>query len=263
MGKVRYKETSTEYINSIDNSLSRKSLGFENNIKEYYFIKIEDLEPFEYQARKIFNSEDLECLADSISEVGITSPLLVVPSHVSGKYQVINGERRLRAAKLSGLKDLPCIITHDSNKSKIIALVDNIQRADLHPLELAEAYKEILDKKEEKDQIALSKKLGVSESKISETMMLNSLPEEIKSFILNNDIKSRAVLRRIKKCKNSEEMFKILIPQKAQKSSFKQKNIFNVFYQNGEIKMNIKKEMLDDQKKSELKKFLEEIIRGL
>lgn len=263
MGKVRYKEISEEYNKIGVASTSRKSLGFESKVKEYYFIKIDDLEPFQHQARKIFKQEDLESLSASIAEVGITSPLLVVPSVENGKYQVINGERRLRAAKIAGLTDLPCIITHDSNKSKLIALVDNIQRADLHPIELADAYNNILEKNEEKDQISLSVKLGVSASKISETIALYALPDEVKSYLLNNDIRSREFLRKIKKCRDKNEMLNLLSPNKKIKKGNSKKNILSIFISEGNFHVDFQIIKMDDGQKNDFKKKLLDIISKL
>ncbi|MDP1879576.1 MAG: ParB/RepB/Spo0J family partition protein, partial [Parachlamydiaceae bacterium] len=177
--------------------------------------------------------------------------------------QVINGERRLRAAKIAGLTDLPCIITHDSNKSKLIALVDNIQRADLHPIELADAYNDILEKNEEKDQISLSKKLGVSASKISETVSLYALPDEVKLYLLNNDIRSREFLRKIKKCKDKSEMLNLLSPNKKIRKENSKKNIINVFLFEDNVHVEFKKIKMSDDQKNEFKKELLNIIASI
>ena len=114
MAKVTYKDLSpgmNRMIAPRTSGSGRTSVGLEDNIGEFYYIEIERLIPFRNQARQKFNQDELNQLADSIKEVGIRQPLsiMAIPER-SGYYEVISGERRLRAARIAGLTKIPCFI---------------------------------------------------------------------------------------------------------------------------------------------------------
>jgi len=132
----------------------------EKFVGEYYFLSIEKLIPYQKQARRIFNEEEIQELAQTIKEHGIKSPLLVINSkNHQGSFEVVSGERRLRAAKIVGLTKLPCIII-DDNQAEEVALIENIQRENLHPIELADALAKLLDEKKHGQQIEMAEKIG-------------------------------------------------------------------------------------------------------
>lgn len=149
-------------------------------------IRLSEIEPNVDQPRKEFDPEELASLADSISEYGVLQPITV--RSIGASYQIIAGERRWRAARMAGLSEVPVIVIDaDDKKAAEIALVENIQRKDLTPLEEAEAYKTLI---EEYDltQEEVGKRVGKSRSVITNSLRLLELPDAIKSYINNGSI---------------------------------------------------------------------------
>ncbi|MDR2723696.1 MAG: ParB/RepB/Spo0J family partition protein [Holosporaceae bacterium] len=135
-----------------------------------------------FQPRQVFDQDGLDSLAESIKRKGILQPILV---HKLGdeSYQLVAGERRLRASKIAGLKEIPAIIIEMSKKDQLeVALLENIQRENLNPLEEATAYRRLMDEFNY-TQEELSEILSKSRSHISNMLRLLSLPEEVKNYI--------------------------------------------------------------------------------
>lgn len=198
MRKIKYKGISIDLETKVSPNvgLSRPSIGMEKSIGEYYFIDIDNLIPFEGQARKVFSVTEIEELGESIKLYGIRQPLTVRKSeNHKGRYEIVSGERRFKGAIYAKLTKIPCIILKDQDKAKEIALVENLHREDLHPIEFGEACLDMLESNYIHSQSDISKKLSVSEGKISECIKLSKLPQEIKDYILHNNIKSRDKLR--------------------------------------------------------------------
>jgi ParB family chromosome partitioning protein len=233
----------------------------ENKKGEFYMLSLEKLVPYKKQARKIFSEEELESLADSIRTVGITSPLLVIRSDEAGKFEVVNGERRLRAAKLAGLEKIPCILKDSDNDSEMVALIDNIQRADLHPIEFANAFQSMLKNYVHGDMTVLAKKIGVVKSHVSESLKLLTLPPEVQKYLLDNNIRSRDQLRKLLKCSTKEEMGSILGIIKKDRKQIARK-LFTFYIENGDIRFEFNKINLNDNQKSKIKKTLEEFFQS-
>jgi ParB family transcriptional regulator, chromosome partitioning protein len=139
-------------------------------------IDIIELNPF--QPRTDFDSEALNDLAASIKEQGVIQPI-TLRKHTDGNLQLIAGERRLKASKMAGLTDIPAyIISADEGAMLEIAIVENIQRENLNPIEVALGYKQLLEHKSITQEV-LSEKIGKSRSSIANTMRLLKLPGEI------------------------------------------------------------------------------------
>jgi len=212
MRKINYKEPSKllEKMASPNfQTSSRTSLGMENFVGEYYHIDINKLIPFKNQARKSFNEEEIKELASTIKEHGIRQPLTVLKVE-EGNFEVVSGERRLRAAKLIGLEKVPCIIIDNNEKAEEIALIENIQRSDLHPIEFGDSLKSLLAHAEWGDLSKLAEKLGKDKSTISSHLGYSKLPEKIKNFLVDNNVRSRTILRKVLKCNSLQEMEKAL-----------------------------------------------------
>lgn len=144
-------------------------------------IPLTELRPNPYQPRKIFSTESLQELKQSILEHGVLQPILVRKS-IKG-YDIIAGERRYRAALEAGLKTIPAVERSFSDQTMMeVALIENIQREDLNPLEIAEAYQKIMDKYS-LTQEEMSKKIGKSRSLVANYLRLLQLPSEVKEFV--------------------------------------------------------------------------------
>lgn len=146
-------------------------------------VPIDSIKPNKQQARKKFDEKKLCELAESIKHHNLAQPLVVSPATVPGEYNLIAGERRLRAAKIAGLKEVPVIVKTVTEKEKfLLSLVENIQREDLNPIEEATAYKQIMNEFNF-TQDELSKIIGKDRSVVANTIRLLTLPEELKSYI--------------------------------------------------------------------------------
>ena len=165
----------------IDSVLDEISKG-ESSVKgDSTKIKITDIRPNPYQPRKQFNEEGLEELAESIKEHGVFTPILVRKS-VSG-YELIAGERRLRASKIAKQKDIPAIVVDFDDRDMMeISLLENIQRENLSPLEEAKAYESLI-KKLDYTQEELGKRVSKSRAYITNTMRLLKLPMKVQDML--------------------------------------------------------------------------------
>ncbi len=172
----------------------------ENDIKE---IPVSEIRPNPYQPRKTFNEEALNELAESIKNYGIFQPIIVKKS-IKG-YDLIAGERRLRASKLAGLSKIPAIVKDfTDDEMREISLLENIQRENLTAIELAWAYKGIIDNLDIRQE-DLAKKIGKSRSHITNTLGLLNLPEDVQKMILNGEI-SMGHARVLSKMEDEEEV---------------------------------------------------------
>ena len=154
-------------------------------------INIDKIKPNRHQPRTVFNEEKLQELAESIKQNGLIEPIVVIRSVAPGEYELIAGERRLRASKLAGLTEIRAIILEGaSDKDKLdLALIENIQREDLNPIEEAKAYKKYSEEyKYTQEQIASIVKKN--RSVIANTMRLLNLPENIQNMIIEGKISS-------------------------------------------------------------------------
>ena len=152
-------------------------------------ISVSTIVPNKYQPRKNFEKESLEELQSSIKERGIIQPLIVRKSEDhDDKYELIAGERRWQAAKSAGLLEVPVVIIEaDSLKSLELAIIENVQRKDLNPIEEAESYKNLIEKFEY-DQEKVSRFIGKSRSYISNSLRLLNLPKKLIDMIKNEKI---------------------------------------------------------------------------
>ncbi len=149
--------------------------------EEIIEVSLDDLRPNPYQPRKVFNEDALTDLADSIKEHGVFQPIIIKKS-IKG-YEIIAGERRVRASKLAGLKTIPAIIRNLNDEQMMeIALLENLQRENLNSIEEAVAYKSMIEKLN-LTQDELSKKVGKSRSYITNILGLLRLPKEVQSLV--------------------------------------------------------------------------------
>lgn len=167
-----------------------KALMLENSsqdINQTNTIPINEISPNKDQPRKTFNHEALQELADSITQHGILQPLLVRPL-LSGGYQLVAGERRWRAARMAGLKEVPVVIRELSDVETMeIAIIENLQREDLNPIEEAEGLQALIDRCGfTQEDVAVS--VGKSRPAIANSLRLLKLPPEVREMTKNGEI---------------------------------------------------------------------------
>lgn len=171
-------------------------------------IPVEKIVPNPYQPRKDFEEDALDDLAASIAEYGVLQPLLVARSD-NGEYVLIAGERRLRASKLAGLKDVPVIVSnYTKQQSAEIALIENLQREDLHYLEEAEGYEKLMTQFN-LTQEAMALRVGKKQSTIANKLRLLNLPPEIRNVLKEKQLTERHG-RALLKLKNKEQQEQVL-----------------------------------------------------
>ena len=154
----------------------------EESASDFEYVPVSRLEPRQGQPRKVFDEVSLQELADSIAEHGILQPLTVRPL-TDGYYQIIAGERRWRAARLAGVERVPVrVFTADDRKTAELALIENLQREDLNPLEEARGFRELMSEfgltQEETAAV-----VGKSRSLVANAIRLLNLPEEIQAML--------------------------------------------------------------------------------
>ncbi len=178
----------------------------ENN-NSIVHITIESLTPRKNQPRKNFDAEALSELANSISVHGVLQPI-IVRDMKNGAFEIIAGERRYRASKLAGLSEVPCIIIEaDELQAAQVALIENIQRENLNPMEEAKAYKALIDNYGMSHE-EVAAKVGKSRSAITNSMRLMDLPPAIMDLLANGELSAghcRALLG-LQKKENMEEI---------------------------------------------------------
>lgn len=174
------------------------------SVDEIVELNLDDLRPNPYQPRKVFDEEKLQELADSIKEHGIFQPIIVKKSSIKG-YEIIAGERRVKAAKMAGLEKIPAIVRDFTDEEMMeIALLENLQRENLNSIEEAMAYRNLIDTMEI-TQEELANRLGKSRSHITNMLGLLNLPEEVKDMIIEDKI-SMSHARVLSKMENKDEV---------------------------------------------------------
>ncbi len=173
-----------------DNYKASDEKGKENDDKEVIEkIKIVEIEPNREQPRKNFDEESLDELANSIKEYGVIQPIIVTKK--DDYYEIIAGERRWRAAKKAGLTEMPCIIREDKEQTnREIALIENIQRKNLNPIEKAMGLRKLLDDYGMSQQ-ALADKLGMSRASVTNSVRILNLDKRVIDLVLTHNLTER------------------------------------------------------------------------
>lgn len=190
-GGTKFVETSTS-DNFGNNDQEDKKKYKESHV---FQIEVENIKPNPYQPRKQYDESDLKDLSNSIREVGVIQPLVVTKVEKENEtgtkveYQLIAGERRLRASKMAGLSKVPAIIRKGDTKrdNLSIALIENIQRSDLNPIETARAYAKLQDEFNLTQQ-EIATKVGKSRAAVANSLRLLNLPSHIQEAVENKGI---------------------------------------------------------------------------
>ena len=174
--------------------------------EEITMVKVDELRSNPYQPRKIFDEEALKELANSIKEHGVFQPIIIKKS-IKG-YEIISGERRVKATKMAGLEEIPAIIRDFSDTEMMeIALLENLQRENLNAIEEATAYRKLIETLN-LTQEELAKRLGKSRSHITNMLGLLTLPDEVQKSLGNKEI-SMGHARIISKLENKEQQINL------------------------------------------------------
>ena len=205
-------------------------------------LSLSEIKPNKYQPRKNFDEEMLKDLTNSIKERGVIQPIIVRKSNTdSSKYEIIAGERRWLAARKAGLHDIPVVVTEaDDLKSLEFAIVENIQRHDLNPLEEAQGYKRLIDDFSY-DQEKVSKFIGKSRSYITNSLRLLNLPQDVLQLVEEKKISAghakilvglenasfiaAKIIEKKLSVRQSENFVKIFRKKKGQSTLYKDPNL--------------------------------------
>lgn len=205
---------------------------FEDNINEsqgVQTIRLSEIEPNKNQPRRHFDEAAITALADSIRQHGLIQPILVRSTGTG--YQIVAGERRWRACRMLGMSEISAIIKDFSDSETAqIALIENIQREDLNPIEEAAAYKELMDKYE-MTQEALSKAVGKSRPAIANAVRLLNMPEQVQELVKKGEL-SAGQAKAIAAADTDEEM--IYLAEKAANGQLTVRAIEKILSKKGE-----------------------------
>lgn len=215
------KENEPEAVNPADNNLvnaaasassdtdgNKDILDKDESASEVQLVTIAEIVPNPFQPRKTFNDEALQELAASIEQFGVIQPLLVRRKNDSG-FELVAGERRLRASKLAGLMEVPVIVKELADKEMAeLAMIENLQREDLHFLEEAEGFQQLIANfgftQEE-----LAKRVGKNQSTIANKMRLLKLPPEVRQVLVEDNMTERHA-RSLLRLENRERQLEVL-----------------------------------------------------
>ena len=213
MAKVRKKKPLGRGLSSLlGENLIVENLTNANAKNNLSFIPIEHLSPGPWQVRKNFDENELSSLSQSIKNNGIFQPIVVVSDkEKNGKYKIVAGERRWRAAQLANLHEVPVILRDDFSSEKIveISLLENLERSDLNPIEEAKGYEDLINE-HNYTQEKVAKIFSKSRPYITNFLRLLSLPDEIKNYIVDGKL-SVGHARAIINSENSLEIAKDII----------------------------------------------------
>ncbi len=173
--------------------------GTDHDEEKFFECDIDKIVPNKFQPRSTFNEDELQQLASSIKENGVIQPLIVTQSESSGGFHLIAGERRLRASKLAGLSTVPVVLrdVKDDDSLLELAIIENVQRTDLNPIEEAEAYNRLIEKFGYTQEEA-ARRVGKQRSTITNMLRLLNLPHFIKEDLVMGNLSeghARSLLR--------------------------------------------------------------------
>lgn len=191
------QENVTKILDDIENN---------NEGQEQLMLSVNEIRPNPYQPRKVFDKEALQELSESILQHGVFTPILVKKS-ISG-YELVTGERRLRASKMAGLETIPAILVDfDDQQMMEIALLENVQREDLNIIEEAKAYDQLI-KRLNYTQEQLAHRIGKSREHITNTLRLLKLPEDVQNYVVAKQL-SMGHVRALLGLKDEDMMRKV------------------------------------------------------
>lgn len=260
MGTVRYKNPRKVMNRMIKKEETRPSLGMTEVKAEIYYVDPNMIVKYQKQARKNIDLDSLEDLASSIKSQGIIQPLQIISSSRDlGKFEVVSGERRLRAALILGLTSVPCLILDRNKDAHEIAIIENIQREDLHPIELSDAVSVLVKEKQHENQTVIAERLGISKQKMTHLLAISRLPDDIKTHFLNHRDVKISFIKKVAYLKDLNEMKRYVFKDFKKDQAFK--SILRISFNGDTFRFDqAKVHGLSEDKKESLKKILLELI---
>lgn len=229
--------------------------------KEIVMLNLNDIIPNKFQPREVFDDHALKELAVSIKEHGVIQPIIV--REVNGKYEIIAGERRYKASALAGKTTIPAIVNNlDDKESSKVALLENLQRKNLNPIEEAKTYQKILEL-DEMTQEELARTMGKSQSAVANKLRLLQLNDDVKKALLSDEISERhaRTLLRIDDSTAQTEMLKRVINEKINVRDL-EKEIDRLYPKKEEKKEAELPEIAPTEQKEEPENFLNNFINS-
>ena len=186
----------------------------DNKDNEVVYLHLDDIIPNRFQPRQVFDEKALKELAVSIKEHGVIQPIIV--RNIGNKYEIIAGERRYKASAMAGLTTIPAIVRNlDDKESSKVALLENLQRKNLNPIEEAKTYQKILEL-DQMTQEELAKTMGKSQSAVANKLRLLALTDEVQDALLKDEISERhaRTLLNAKDAETQKQLLKEVIDKK-------------------------------------------------
>ena len=199
MGKIKTREGSPQLrqlYSTARSTAAQTHSGLKSTTFLVNFIPVDKVDQSPMQVRTHFDPSEIEALAASIKEHGVLQPILVVQD--GERYQVIAGERRLRASKMAGLDRIPArVLASADRQAQEINLRENLDRVDLHPIEEGEGYLTLLEAQYYTSHESIAQAFNKPKSRVTECISFTRLPDSTKTELLNKGLKSRALLRKL------------------------------------------------------------------
>lgn len=236
-------------------------------------LPIHKIKPYRYQARVIFDDDSLLELAETIRDHGVRQPLTVL--RIDGEefsYEVVSGERRLKAALIADLQTVPCIVIEDEIQAQELSLIENVQRKDLHAIELWKAIEAFHQRNPNLSVEDVYRKLGISKAQFYRMMSLAKLTDEVKDYALKHNIPAN-LLYEVSKIEVARQMEYIIrkfegggsntighVMDRITKSKTK---VFEIYMKEGMLLKNINLMAIPFEKKNEVISMLKDLINTI
>ncbi len=245
-------------MKNVSRETSNQNIDTEDKIGKEYMMKLSLIEPNSEQPRKDFNQELIQELAASIKNYGVLQPLLV--KKVGDHYEIIAGERRWRAAKEAGLKEIPVVIReYTKQQSMEISLIENVQREDLNPIEEAVAYQRLMQEFD-LTQEEIAERVSKNRATITNSMRLLKLDNRVQEMLIQSQLSSGHA-RALLSLENEEQQYQIALKIVSERLSVREvEKLVKTF---GKQKKNGKEKEQEDKDLSFIFKDLEERMRQI
>lgn len=252
IGSLIQSNATNAILGNIDKSNKEQTKNSNSDETSVLMVNVESIHPNEFQPRKIFKEKDLKELSESIKESGLIQPLIVLKKDKG--YELIAGERRLRASKMAGLTEVPVVLKRITDKEKLtLAIIENVQRSDLNCVEEALAYYQLMEDFS-LTQEEVAKKVGKDRSSIANYLRILKLPRQVidmlqKELLSFGHAKLLAVLKESNRC--------ILLAKETVEKELSVRELEKMIRKNSQVEFQRKNDNFYEEKMQKLKDSLE------